>query len=417
MPRVSFAKKPWSNNNWSVSPLNFVDDVRACMNLPKRVVLHDVTLRDGEQQAGIVFNKKYKVKIAGMLDELGVHRIEAGMPAVSNQDKEAVRAIARSGLHAKIFSFSRCMKQDVDLALDCDVDGVAMEIPSSEQIIKYAYQWPQEKAIDLSIEATSYAASHGLYVAFFTIDSTRASLDWWFKIMDNVSAKGHMDSTVIVDTFGVCNPEAVRYFTRKACKHLKKPVEAHFHNDFGLAVANSLAAVSEGAEVVHTTVNGIGERMGNADLAETALSLEALYGLKLDLKFSKLRELSKLVEKLSGIIMPPQKPVVGDKIFNVESGIVAGWWLNLKEAEMPLVMYPYKWDFVGQNGVKLVLGKKSGRESIIYKLNELGIDASKIDVDKLLLLVKEESLKRKSLISDDDLRALLKGSVACAGSQ
>jgi isopropylmalate/homocitrate/citramalate synthase len=229
--------------------------------------------------------------------------------------------------------------------------------------------------------------------------------------MENVAAKGHMDSAVIVDTFGVCSPEAVRYFTRKACEHLKKPVEAHFHNDFGLAVANSLAAVGEGAEVVHTTVNGIGERMGNADLAETALSLEALYGLKLDLKFSKLRELSKLVEKISGIKMPPQKPVVGDKIFNVESGIVAGWWLNLKEAKLPLVMYPYKWDFVGQDGVKLVLGKKSGRESIIYKLNELGVDASKIDVDRLLLLVKEESLKRKSLISDDDLKALLKGSV------
>jgi isopropylmalate/homocitrate/citramalate synthase len=299
------------------------------------------------------------------------------------------------------------MKRDVDLALECGVDGVAMEIPSSEQIIKYAYTWPLEKAIDLSIEATSYAAKHGLHVSFFTIDSTRASLDWWFKIIDNVATKGHMDSMVLVDTFGICTPEAIRYFTRKAREHLNKPIEAHFHNDFGLAVANSLAAVTEGAEVVHTTVNGIGERMGNADTAETALSLQALYGVNLDIKFNKLRELSKLVERLSGVKMPPHKPVVGDNIFTVESGIVAAWWLNLKAVEKPLIMFPYTWDLVGQEGVKLLLGKKSGRESVVNKLNELGLDATKIDVDKLLLLIKEESLKKKATLSDNDFKMLL----------
>ena len=401
-------KKQWISNKWHVSYLNFLDEVRANLKIPEKVLIQDITLRDGEQQAGLVFTKKDKIAIANLLDEVGVDRIEAGMPAVSNQDKEAVRAIARSGLHAKVFSFARCMKRDVDLALECGVDGVAMEIPSSEQIIKYAYAWPLQKAIDLSIEATSYAAQHGLYVAFFTIDSTRASLDWWFKIIDNVATEGHMDSLVLVDTFGVCTPEAIRYFTRKAREHLNKPIEAHFHNDFGLAVANSLAAVTEGAEGVHTTVNGIGERMGNADLAETVLALEALYGVRLDIKFHRLRELSKLVEKVSGVKMPPHKPVVGDNIFKVESGIVSGWWLNLRKVKKPLVMYPYAWDFVGQEGVELILGKKSGRESVIHKLNELGVDVSKVDVDKLLLLIKEESLKRKSSISGDDLKMLVK---------
>lgn len=395
------------SKGYSTSYLNFLSEVTSDFKIPKKVMIQDITLRDGEQQAGIVFNKDDKIRIANLLDEVGVDRIEAGMPAVSSQDKEAVKTIAHSGLHAKIFAFARCMKRDVDLALECGVDGVAMEIPSSEQIIKYAYAWPLEKAIDLSIEATAYAAKHGLHVSFFTIDSTRASLDWWFKIIDNVALKGHMDSMVLVDTFGVCTPEAIRYFTRKAKEHLNKPIEAHFHNDFGLAVANSLAAVTEGAEVVHTTVNGIGERMGNADLAETVMALEALYGVKLDIAYNKLRELSLLVQKLSGVKMPPHKPIVGDNIFNVESGIVAAWWLNLKAANKPLVMYPYSWDFVGQEGVKLVLGKKSGRESIVNKLNELGIDSSKIDVDKLLMLVKEESLKKKSPVSDDDFKNLL----------
>ena len=397
----------WLSDKWWVSYLNYVDEVRKSLKLPEKVIIHDITLRDGEQQAGLVFNKEDKVKIARMLDEVGVQRIEAGMPAVSREDKEAVKAIAHEGLEAKVFCFARCMKRDVDLALECDVDGVEMEIPSSEHIIKYAYGWPLEKAIDLSVEATRYAADHGLHVAFFTIDSTRADLEWWFKIINTVATEGHMDSLVLVDTFGVCTPEAIRYFTRKARERIDKPIEAHFHNDFGLATANTLAAVCEGAEIVHTTVNGIGERMGNADLAEVALSLEVLYGVKLGLEYNKLYELSKLVEKLSGVKMPPHKPVVGDGAFKVESGIVASWWLRLKEINKPLVMYPYKWDLVGQKGVEVVLGKKSGRDSIINELKKFGIDPSTVDVNKILEMVKEESIKRKSPISDEVFKEIL----------
>ena len=400
-------RKPWLADKWWVSHLNFIDEVQAGLKLPKEVVIHDITLRDGEQQAGLVFDKEDKIKIARMLDELGVHRIEAGMPAVSREDKEAVRSIAHEGLNAKIFCFSRCMKADVDLALECDVEGVEMEIPSSEHIIKYAYRWPLEKAIDLSIEATRYAADHGLHVAFFTIDSTRADLDWWFKIINNVATKGHMDSLVLVDTFGVCTPEAIRYFTRRAREQLNKPIEAHFHNDFGLATANTLAAVCEGAEIVHTTVNAIGERMGNADLAEVALALEALYGIKLDLKYDKLYELSKLVEKLSGIRMPPHKAVVGDGAFRTESGIVASWWLRVKEADMPLIVYPYSWDLVGQKGVEIILGKKSGRDSIVNKLKSLGLVLPEEEINRVLEQVKEESVKRKSPIFDDIFKEII----------
>jgi isopropylmalate/homocitrate/citramalate synthase len=400
-------QQPWLTDKWWVSHYNFLDEVRANFKLPEKVIVHDITLRDGEQQAGLVFNKEDKIKIARMLDEVGVHRIEAGMPAVSGEDKEAVKTIAHEGLDAQIFCFARCMKRDVDLALDCDVDGIEMEIPSSEHLIKYAYGWPLEKAIELSVEATDYAAKHGLYVAFFTIDGTRADLNWWLKLISKVATEGHMDSLVLVDTFGVCAPEAIRYFTRKAREKFDKPLEAHFHNDFGLAVANTLAAVTEGAEIVHTTVNGIGERMGNADLAEVALALEALYGVKLGLKYDKLYGLSKLVEQLSGVKMPPHKPIVGDGAFKVESGIVAGWWLRLKEINMPLIMYPYIWDLIGQNSVEIVLGKKSGRDSIMYKLKNLGLDLSTQEVDKILDYIKEESTKRKSPISDEVFKEIV----------
>ncbi|MFQ5818924.1 MAG: pyruvate carboxyltransferase [Candidatus Heimdallarchaeota archaeon] len=400
-------RKQWLTDKWWVSHHNFIDEVRAGLNLPNDLAIHDITLRDGEQQAGLVFNKEDKLKIARLLDEMGVHRIEAGMPAVSKEDKMAVKAITNDGLNAKIFAFSRCMKADVDLALECDVDGVVTEIPSSEHIIKHAYKWPLDKAIDLSIEATKYAADHGLYVTFFTIDSTRADLDWWIKIIKNVASKGHMDSLALVDTFGVCSPEAIRYFTKKALEELNKPIEAHFHNDFGLATANTLAAVCEGAEVVHTTVNGIGERMGNADMAEVALALEALYGIKLGLDYSKLYELSKLVENISGIKMPPHKAIVGDNAFTTESGIVVGWWLRVKEANMPLVMYPYSWDLVGQKGVEIMYGKKSGRDSIVNILDKLGLNLSEDEINKVVELVKEEAVKRKSTLSDDDLKEII----------
>ncbi|MEM1566119.1 MAG: pyruvate carboxyltransferase [Candidatus Bathyarchaeia archaeon] len=399
--------QPWLSDKWWVSPLNFVDEVRSQLKLPEKVFIHDITLRDGEQQAGLTFNKQDKIEIAKMLDEVGVHRIEAGMPAVSNEDKEAIKAITRMGLNAKIFCFARCMKRDVDLALDCGVDGIEMEIPSSEHLIKYAYDWPLEKAIELSVEATSYAAQHGLHVSFFTIDGTRADLNCWFKIVNRVATEGHMDSLVLVDTFGVCNPEAIRYLTRKVRQRFSTPVEVHFHNDFGLAVANTLAAVTEGAEIIHTTVNGIGERMGNADLAETALALEALYGLKLDLDYSKLYNLSKLVEKLSGIRMPPHKPVVGDGAYKVESGIIVGWWRNLEKQNKPLVMFPYHWSLVGQKNIEILLGKKSGRDSILYKLEKMRVDPATIDVDKVLEDVKTESIKRKSPIPDEIFKQIV----------
>lgn len=398
----------WKTDAWWVSYINFLPDVRKDFKMPEKVFIHDITLRDGEQQAGVTFNKNDKVEIAKMLDELGVHRIEAGMPAVSQEDKEAVKAVANEGLKAKVFCFARCMKRDVDLALECDVDGIAMEIPSSEHLIRDAYGWPLEKAIDLSIEATAYAAKHGLHVAFFTIDGTRADLNWWFKIVDKVATEGHMDSLVLVDTFGVCHPEAIRYLTRKVREHFKKPIEVHLHNDFGLAVANTLAAVTEGAEIVHTTVNGIGERMGNADLAEVALALEALYGVRLNLKYTKLYELSKLVEKLSGVKVPPHKAIVGDGAFRVESGIITGWWMNLEKQNKPLVMFPYHWSFVGQKGVKILLGKKSGRDSIIWKLKELGIEPSTLDIDKILEEVKQEAIRRKAPLSDDVFKKIVK---------
>ena len=229
----------------------------------KKIKFHDVTLRDGEQQTGVIFTKDDKIRIAEGLAEAGVHRIEAGMPVVSPSDAAAIKEIVKRNLGPKIFAFSRCMVDDVKRAVDCGVKGVVMEVPSSEHIIKYAYKWSLEKAIDLSIESTKYAHEQGLEVVFFPIDFSRAEMNWVLDLILRVANEGHMDALALVDTFGVLSPHSIQYLVRSVKARINKRLEAHFHMDFGMGVANTIMALAEGVEVVHSTVLGLGERAGN----------------------------------------------------------------------------------------------------------------------------------------------------------
>lgn len=399
----------WKSDKHYVSFYNFLPEVRKEIRLPAEVALHDVTLRDGEQQARLVFRKEEKVRIAKELDEAGVDRIEAGLPSVSQSDTDAIKEITHLGLGAKVYAFSRCMKADVDNALKLDVDGLIMEIPSSDHLVKYGYGWSEENAVNLSVEATSYAHAHGLKVTFFTIDSTRATFEVISRLVGKVAAEGHMDALALADTFGVLNPEATAYFVGKMRSMLKKPIEIHAHNDFGLGVANTIAAITAGAEVAHVTVNGIGERTGNTSLEETVMALQLLYGVKTHVRPAKLRRLSKLVEELSGVKVPPQKPVVGEDIFTVESGIIAGWWRRLEKLGMPLEMYPFLPESVGHDPVRIIMGKKSGKDSVLYKAEKLGIEVDDARVDALLQKVKQFAIDNKRPMSEEEFQSMAAG--------
>lgn len=390
-----------------VSAYDFLPEVTKGVK-PRRITVHDVTLRDGEQQAGIVFRKDEKIKIAQRLDEAGVDRIEAGLPSVSPEDSKAIQEITHLGLDAKIYAFARCMKADVDNALKLDVDGLIMEIPSSDHLIRNGYGWEPQKAIDLSVEATRYAHSHGLKLTFFTIDATRAPFDVFWKLVGTVAKEGHMDALAIADTFGVMKPEAITYFVKKVAKVAKKPVEIHAHNDFGLGVANTVAGVLAGASAVHVTVNGIGERSGNASLEEVVMALTLLYGMKTGVRPEKFRGLSKLVESLSGVRLPPQKPVVGDGIFTVESGIITGWWKRVEKMGIPLEMFPFLPELVGHDPVRIVLGKKSGRDSILYTAEKMGVSVSDGQVDRLLAAVKSAAMEKKRSLNETESSELLR---------
>ena len=216
------SQEPWKTDKWFVSPWNFTDAVREQLHFPKQVKFHDITLRDGEQQSGVIFTKDDKIRIAEALAAAGVHRIEAGMPVVSPSDTAAIKEIVKRKLGPQIFAFSRCMVDDVKRAVDCGVSGIVMEVPSSTHIIEYAYKWPLEKAIDLSIESTKYAHEQGLEVVFFPIDFSRADMKWVLDLIMRVANEGHMDALALVDTFGVLAPHAMQYLVREAKKRVNK---------------------------------------------------------------------------------------------------------------------------------------------------------------------------------------------------
>ena len=405
MSKGSSTNQPWKTENWFVSEWNFKDEVKEHFNPPKKVRIHDVTLRDGEQQAGIIFTKDDKIRIAEKLAEIGVHRIEAGMPAVSPRDEAAIREIVKRNLGPDIFCFCRCMVKDVELAADCGVKGIVIEIPASKHLIEQGYQWPLEKAIDLSIKATAYAKEKGLYTVFFTIDATRSDLDWLLNLVDRVATEGHMDAFTLVDTFGVLSPHAATYFTKKVKERVAKPLEIHFHSDFGMGVANTINAVLAGAEVIHSTVLGIGERAGNTPMEETVLALLTMYGIDVGLNYRKMNELSKLVQKLAGVQIPASRPFIGDGAYTIESGIVTGWFKNAFEKN-PTTVFPVHPDFVGHAAPKIAMGKKSGLDNIWVWAKNLGIELNEEEAMEILLEVKLKSHDLKRVLTEREFEKI-----------
>jgi isopropylmalate/homocitrate/citramalate synthase len=405
------AQQPWKTDHYFVSPWNYRPEATAEFAPPPRVDVHDLTLRDGEQQAGIEFTADEKVEIAHALAEAGVQRIEAGLPAVSPADAEAVKRIAAAGLPARIFAFSRCMVDDVKLALEAGVEGVVMEIPSSRHIIELAYRWEYERALELTIEATRYAHENGLFVSFFPIDSTRADITEFLDLIETIARDGHMDSLALVDTFGVLSPQAAAFMTRKVRERVDHPLETHFHMDFSLGVANTVTAVAHGAGTVGVSVSGIGERSGNTPLEDTVTALKLLYGVESTVDMGKLYGLSKLIRERAGVPVPPNRGIVGDRIFHVESGIIASWVKNVGSENL-LEAFPFRPEMVGQTGPEIVLGKGSGLDSVLIWLDKLGFGpASDEELEAILAEVKAASLEKKGLLSEDEFRRIAERTV------
>jgi isopropylmalate/homocitrate/citramalate synthase len=398
--------QPWKTDKWYVSPWCYLPEVRQNDRFAPKIKIHDVTLRDGEQQTAVVFRREEKVAIAKQLDALGVHRIEAGMPAVSDQDKGAISDIAALGLKADVLAFARCIPEEIKVVKACGCKGVVVEIPASDHMIKNAYGWTVDRAMKSSIDTTLAAKEAGLYTVFFTIDATRTELSRFLDIVDQVATEGHMDALTMADTVGGCTPEAISYAVTKVIDRLKKPVEIHGHQDFGLGVANTIAALAAGASVAHTTVTGLGERAGNVPMEDVVMSLLCLYGIDVGLHTEKFCEVSRFVMDLARVTQAPNRPIVGEKLYEVESGIIAGW-IRMARKDNPLEFVPFAADLVGQKPVNIVLGKNSGPPSMEEWCEKLGVTATDEERAAMLKQVKAKSFEKKDLLTADEFKAIV----------
>ncbi len=363
------------------------------------VGLYDTTLRDGEQSVGVVFDPEQKLELARGLDELGIDRIEAGFPRVSDDDWKAVRLIAGAGLRAEVWGFSRAVAADVEALVELGVQASVIESPVSDLKLE-ALGVSREEMLERIRNAVSLAATAGITVAYFGVDGTRADpafLEQAYKTAVEAGAK----EAVVVDTLGIATPEAVEHLVGSVREWLGPEVPIHFHghNDFGLATAAAAAAVRAGAEWIQGTINGMGERAGNANLVEVALALDALYGVSTNLRLDRARAFSERLRAVSGTQLEPWKPVVGENLFRRESGAVASQFHD------PPSIEPYSSELVGaQRGI--VLGKKSGLDSIRIKCEDLGLDVPEERYVGLLARVKELGRRKRGLVTDEEFRKL-----------
>jgi isopropylmalate/homocitrate/citramalate synthase len=367
-----------------------------------KVGLYDTTLRDGEQTVGVVLDPEQKLEIARLLDGLGIDRIEAGFPRVSQDDWDAVRLISEAGLDAEIWGFSRAVPADLEALVELGVSASVIESPISDLKLE-AIGVSREKMLGRITDAMRFAADHGIQAAFFGVDSTRAQPDFYEQVYKSAVEAGAQE-VAVVDTLGIASPEAVADLVGRTVEWVGPDVPVHFHghNDFGLATAAAVAAVRAGARWVHGTINGMGERAGNANLGEVALTLQALYGVESNLKLERAREVSERVRALSGYALEPWKPLTGETLFRRESGAVASQFHD------PPSIEPYSSELVAaQRGI--VLGKKSGLDSIRIKAEELGLDLPEERHADVLARVKELGTRKRGLVTDDEFRELARG--------
>lgn len=366
--------------------------------LPERVKILDTTLRDGEQTPNVALSTEDKLKIAQALDELGVDIIEAGFAVNSEGEAEAIKMIANAGLKSEICSLCRASIADVDAALACDVDSVHIFLATSKTHLEKKLKITQDQAIVKAVESIQHAKDHGLTVEFSDEDGTRTELEFLHRMHKAIQEVG-VDRIDIPDTVGVMVPPAMTQFVSEIKKHVKVPLAVHCHDDFGLSVANSLAGVLGGAEEVHVTVNGLGERAGNAALEEVVMGLQAFYNIKTNINSRKMAFVSRLVSQLTGIAVPPNKAIVGENAFSHESGIHVHGVLSDGSTYEP--MRP---EIVGKER-SFVVGKHSGIHAVQNKLKEYGIELTPDKTKEVLAKIKKWAESGKKL-DDAELLAV-----------
>lgn len=352
------------------------------------IMLVDTTLRDGEQTAGVVFSNNEKIRIAKMLDGIGVHQIEAGIPIMGGDEKEVIAKLAELGLDASIMAWNRADIEDIKHSIDCKVDAVAISISTSDIHITHKLQKSRKWVLDSMAEAVEFAKSNRLYVSVNAEDASRSDLEFLIEFASVAKNMG-ADRLRFCDTVGALEPFKTYDVISRLLEKTEIEIEMHTHNDFGLATANALAGIKAGARFVGVTVNGLGERAGNAPLEEVAMALKYLFDVKMDVKTKDFRELSDYVAIASGRPLPICKPIVGNNMFAHESGIHADGVIK-----NPTTYEIFSPEEVGLER-QIVLGKHSGSKAIIMKFKEYGIDLSNKEADIILPILRSTTINLK----------------------
>ena len=369
------------------------------LNIPDKINIFDTTLRDGEQAPGVALTVDEKIRIAQKLDDLGVDVIEVGFPAVSDGERESAKAIRDLNTNAKVSALARVVESDIDAILDCDLSYAHLFIGTSPLHRDYKLKKSKTEIIDQAVKAVLYAKDHGLTVEFSAEDATRTELSYLIEFYRAIEDAG-VDVANVPDTVGILTPVTTRHLIRTIRKKINIPISLHFHNDFGLAVANSIIGVEEGGSQVHCTVNGIGERAGNTALEEIVVSLKLAYGANVGVDTTQLFNISNFVGSMTNIKLPPQKPIVGDNVFTHESGIhVDGILKNVETYE------PIPPELVGHRR-KIAIGKHTGRASIRSKLDAYNLEISSKQFENIYNQVK--LIGDKGIcITDEDLKSIV----------
>ena len=387
------------NGIW-VSSLNERPEIRGRFRRSSPVRFYDTTLRDGEQTVGVILSPQQKLEIARQLDLLGVSRIEAGFPRVSPDDAEAIRLMSAAGLKAELWGFSRALRADLEELVRLGLRASVIEAPTSDIKLK-AYGISRDEVLRRIREAVGFARQNGIAVAYFAVDGTRTDLEFLRRVYLEALEAGASE-IVVVDTIGACGPEAAEFLTAEVCRWVGAgvPVHWHGHNDFGLGTAAAIAAVRGGASWVQGTINGMGERAGNADIGEIALALRCLYDVPVALDLARVRQASQTVCRAAGYELEAWKPLVGENLFMRESGAVAS------QFHMPEAIEPYSAELVGADR-RVVLGKKSGLDSIDIKAGELGLNVPADARAAVLAEVKKRAIAKRGLLTDDEFRQIV----------
>ena len=396
--------------SWFVSPWNRPEG--SAPTSGPDLVVHDTTLRDGEQQAGVVFTPAEKLRIATALDAAGVDRIEAGMVAVSEDDRQAIQKIVAANLDAQIWTIARAIPSDVSMAIDVGVDGVGIILLANSQY-REIFGWELDSALDAATKVAGTAREAGLQTTLLLADAPRYRPAELQHAIEAISQCDEFTAISIMDTFGTLSPSGTRQLVDATRGWTSLPLELHAHNDFGLATANAVAGLMAGASTIHTTVLGLGERVGNATLEEVVMAAVVLEGAKTDVDLGDLSDLATMVSAAARYPIATNKPIVGTRIGQIESGTVAMEFSRWTERGGDLQwLFPYVPGLVGASDPELVLGKYSGMANVDWVLARLGIAVPEGSRSALLSHVKAEGIRLHRTLTDEDIESVVKRVVA-----